>query len=55
LARIEGKFQAAGEAKLDIDELFRPSGAADAWQREGRMQLPVFSLPARAGGMLEGR
>jgi len=49
LERIEGKFQAAGEAKLDIDELFSAfPGAADAVAK-GRQDAIACFLSASEG------
>ena len=49
MARFEGKFKAAGEAKLDIDELFSAfPGAADAVAR-GRQDAIACFLSASEG------
>jgi hypothetical protein len=49
LARIDGKFEAAGEAKLDIDELFSAfPGAADAVAK-GRQDAIACFLSASEG------
>ena len=49
MARIEGKFEAAGEAKLDIDELFSAfPGAGEAVAR-GRQDAIACFLSASEG------
>ena len=49
MARIEGKFKAAGEAKLDIDELFSAfPGAGEAVAR-GRQDAIACFLSASEG------
>ena len=49
MARIDGKFEAAGEAKLDIDELFSAfPGAADAVAK-GRQDAIACFLSASEG------
>lgn len=49
MARIDGKFEAAGEAKLDIDELFSAfPGAGEAVAR-GRQDAIACFLSASEG------
>jgi hypothetical protein len=49
LARIDGKFEAAGEAKLDVDELFSAfPGAGEAVAR-GRQDAIACFLSASEG------
>lgn len=49
MARIDGKFEAAGEAKLDIDELFSAfPGAAEAVAK-GRQDAIACFLSASEG------
>ena len=49
MARIDGKFEAAGEAKLDVDELFSAfPGAGEAVAR-GRQDAIACFLSASEG------
>lgn len=49
MARIDGKFEAAGEAKLDVDELFSAfPGAAEAVAK-GRQDAIACFLSASEG------
>jgi hypothetical protein len=55
LARFDGKFRAAGEAKLDIDELFSAfPGAGEAVARGRLRRNRLFSLCQRGLGGGEG-
>ena len=49
MARIEGKFEAAGEAKLDIDELFSAFPGAGEAVAKGRQDAIACFLSASEG------
>jgi hypothetical protein len=49
LARFDGKFEAAGEAKLDIDELFSAFPGAGEAVAKGRQDAIACFLSASEG------